>query len=209
MTYGAAAAAAAEMGEVRKMVDGPLMVVVAELALPPLERLALAALPDTVATAGDQSTPPERRPEVAGPAVGRAASGLVAKSVSQWLGNRIMIVTRGYSTNPSRDLLDPVLEKHWSFFFELRGGDVVRPRDGNWLKPPFPKKVWRWFCRRNLLPFIAWSFSGRAGYLGFKAFSADGREYPQYLEWMPLEDTGPGSVALTPSFRPFADMRKQ
>lgn len=123
-----------------------------------------------------------------------------------------MIVTRGISTDRQRELLDPLLERKWSIYFELRGGDILDPVQiggNNWFKPPYPKRIWRAFCRWNILPFLAWRFNTRGGYVGFKAYSADGNEYPAYREWMPAEDIGPGSRALCFSARPFADMVKQ
>jgi hypothetical protein len=107
-------------------------------------------------------------------------------------------------------MFDPLLEEPYSFWFELRGGDVLDPRDGGqWFGPDFPKKFWRYFVKRNCLPFISWRFNKRGGYLGWKAYVADGEIYPQYRQWMPIEDTQQGSAALCLSARPFADMVKQ
>lgn len=114
-----------------------------------------------------------------------------------------------YRNDPERYLLDPVLEAGGrKFVFRLMSGDILDPIGGQWFGPNYPKRYIRFNCRLPILPFIAWKwpFIQRAGYLGFKVYSADGNEYPQYKEWMPAKDLGEGSKALCFSFRPFARM---
>lgn len=86
-----------------------------------------------------------------------------------------------------------------------RGGDVVRPLNGNWMDPPYPTKVIHFFCRWRILPFIRWRFGKKnptVGYAGFKAFGVD---LEAYKNWLPLEHIHEGSEALTPSWRWDAD----
>ena len=118
-----------------------------------------------------------------------------------------MRVTRGFSTDHDRSVTQPLNTRKWSVFFELRGGDVCDPLNGNWFKPPFPTRVWRWFCKRPVLPFLSWRFSTKGGYVGFKAYGFDS---PEYKLW-PGDyeaDVYPGSQALCLSFRPFATIKE-
>ena len=112
-----------------------------------------------------------------------------------------------YRNDPERGDFDPVLEEgERSFVFRLYSGDVLRPFGGNWFSEPWPKYVFRHTFKWSVLPFIAWRwpFLKRVGYIGFKPFGASREEYPQYGNWMKDADTEPGSIALCPSFRPFA-----
>ena len=120
-----------------------------------------------------------------------------------------MKIIRGWSTDPARNPMDPLLEKNWSFFLEFRGGDICDPvsiggMGGNWFDPPYPKHVMRWFCKWPILPFISWRCKKRQGYAGFKAYGADSEHY---LNWMKHEDVYPGSQALCFSLRPFASVK--
>lgn len=83
-----------------------------------------------------------------------------------------------------------------------RGGDVIRPLDGNWFNPPFPRWVVKCFCPWRILPFIRWRFGSTVGYLGFKAFGVDSEHYEN---WLPAARVAVGSAALTPSARFDAD----
>jgi hypothetical protein len=119
-----------------------------------------------------------------------------------------MKVIRGYSTHPEQPLTKPFLSSN-GLFIEFRGGDVCDPVQiglfgGKWFEPPYPKHVWRWFCRYPLLPFISWRLGGKGGYIGFKAYGADS---PAYKNWMNPDDVYDGSQALCLSIRPFATMR--
>ena len=117
-----------------------------------------------------------------------------------------MKVTCHYRNDPERGLTDPVLEKGGRrFVFRLYSGDICDPLNGNWFSAPYPTKVWRTFCSKPILPFIAWRwpFSNKAGYIGFKEYGADSE---QYKNWMPHEDVYEGSQALCLSLRPFATM---
>lgn len=116
-----------------------------------------------------------------------------------------MKVTRGFSTDPERNLMDPLLEKN-GIFFELRGGDICHPKgEGKWFEPPyFPDGVWRTFCRWNILPFFAYRLGKKHGYMGFKAYGADSEAYKN---WMNPEDVYEGSQALHVSIRPFATVK--
>ncbi len=114
-----------------------------------------------------------------------------------------MKVIRGWSSNPSRPLKDPLLESN-GIFIEFRGGDFCDPIDGGqWFGPKYPKKFLRFFLAYPLIPFISWRAGNRGGYLGAKAYGAD----PEvYKSWMNPEDVYEGSNALCFSFRPFADL---
>lgn len=118
-----------------------------------------------------------------------------------------MIVIRGYSSDPARSLMDPLLENRWSIFFELRGGDVCDPLNGNWFSAPYPTRVWRWFCKRPVLPFLAWRLGKKGGYIGFKAYGVDSPEYRNWPAGILPEDVFDGSQALCLSFRPFATIK--
>lgn len=114
-----------------------------------------------------------------------------------------MKVIRGFSTDRTRSVVDPLLERN-GIFIELRGGNVCTPLNGDWFGPVFPTRVWRWFCRWPVLPFVAWRWGGKGGYVGFKAYGADSLAY---LNWMPIDDVYTGSQALCLSVRPFATMK--
>jgi hypothetical protein len=104
-----------------------------------------------------------------------------------------------------------VTRVHGSWYFEWRGGDVVRPFGwDNWAWfgreedkiVPFPRNVLRIFIPWRILPFITWGSGvvpfSNGGYLGFKAFGVDNEEYKN---WLPASEVYDGSVALCPSFR--------
>lgn len=117
-----------------------------------------------------------------------------------------MKATCHYRNDPERGLTDPVLEPGGRrFVFRLYSGDVMRPLDGKWFEEPYPTRVLRFFCRLPVLPFITfrWPFLDKACYIGFKVFGVDS---PAYLNWLPTSEVYPGSQALCPSFRPFANL---
>lgn len=115
-----------------------------------------------------------------------------------------------YQNDPERLAFDPVPEIGGRrFIVRVYSGDWLRPfGPGNWLKEPFFRSYVRGHTTRAILPFIAWRwpFSDKGGYVGFKPFGADYRQYPMYDAWMPVHDTGVGSKALCPSIRLFADL---
>lgn len=117
-----------------------------------------------------------------------------------------MKVLRGFSTDKTHALTSPFPAKPWSVFFEMRGGDVCEPLGfgTNWFHPPYPK-VWKWLCRWPVLPYFAWRFNKRAGYIGFKAYGVDAVEYKA---WMDPADVFDGSQALCITARPFATLRE-
>ena len=119
-----------------------------------------------------------------------------------------MKVTCHYRNDSEREMNDPLPEKAWSFVFRLYSGDICSPmlrmlRKENWFNPPYPSKVWRKLVKWPVLPFFAWRFKRKGGYVGFKCYGADP---VVYKEWMPEVDVYPGSQALTLSFRPFASV---
>lgn len=89
-------------------------------------------------------------------------------------------------TNPKRSTFGVTLALRW--------GDVLHPlgQEGNWFKPPYFTRIWRFYSRIPL-PFIAWNLWGWRGYLGAKVYGADS---PEYLNWMPEEDVYEGSQAI-------------
>jgi len=120
-----------------------------------------------------------------------------------------MKVTIHYQTDPDRGITDPLPEKKWSFIFRIYSGDICSPVFGtffgeNWFKPPFPKYVWRTFCKYPILPFIAWRFKNKGGYIGFKCFGVDAPEYKNWTTGIKPEDVYDGSLALCLTIRPFA-----
>lgn len=120
-----------------------------------------------------------------------------------------MKVIRGYSTDPKRSVVDPLLEKNWDFFFELRGGDVLDPLTvaglgGTWFGPKYPWAYIHFFVKWPILPFFAWRFKNRHGYLGWKCYGVDS---PHYLKWMKPEYVYDGSQALHFSVRPGARVK--
>lgn len=101
------------------------------------------------------------------------------------------------SHNSFRD--KPGIDIQW------RGGDVIRPLNGNWMDPPYPTWVVKFYCPWRILPFIRWRFGTKnptVGYAGFKAFGVDLKAYEN---WLPKERVRVGSEALTPSWRFDAD----
>lgn len=89
----------------------------------------------------------------------------------------------------------------WKPGFYLRGGDVVRPLNGGWLKPPYPTRYWHFFCKLRVLPFLSVRIGRFGFYIGFKCF---GVYHDQYKEWFRLEHQGDidmESRALAPSAR--------
>ena len=116
-----------------------------------------------------------------------------------------MNVIRGWSTDRTRPLTDPLLEKN-GLFIEFRGGDVLDPVQisGNWFTPPFPSRVLRFFCKYPIFPFISYRLGKKGGYIGAKAYGADSEAYKN---WMKPEEVYDGSRALCFSFRPFASMK--
>lgn len=115
-----------------------------------------------------------------------------------------------YRTDPERGLTDPLPEKKYSFVFRLYSGDVCDPsplhwlKGENWFKPPFPSTVYRYFVKWPVLPFFAWRFGNKGGYLGFKLYGVDAPEYKQWTAGIRPEDVFEGSQALCLTFRPFA-----
>ena len=113
-----------------------------------------------------------------------------------------------YRSDPERGLTDPLPEKKWSFVFRLYSGDICSPVLGTffgekWFEPPFPKYVWRSFCKWPVLPFIAWRCNKHGGYIGFKLYGMDS---PQYKEWpvgIKPEDVFDGSQALCLTISPY------
>lgn len=83
--------------------------------------------------------------------------------------------------------------------FQWRGGDVCHPiGGGDWFKPPYFARVWRWYCSWPVLPYFAWRIGNRGGYIGFKCYGADSEAYKN---WMNPADVYPGSMALQLSAR--------
>lgn len=120
-----------------------------------------------------------------------------------------MKIIRGWSSDPSRPVDDPLLEKEWSFFIEFRGGDIYSPvpwSKGNWFTFPYHQKTYKWFCKWPIIPFISWRFKNKGGYLGAKVYGVDS---PEYLKWMPSEYVYPGSQAICITIRPFATITKE
>ena len=114
-----------------------------------------------------------------------------------------------YQSDPERGLTDPLPEKKWSFVFRLYSGDICSPVLGTffgekWFEPPFPKYVWRAFCKWPILPFIAWRCNKRGGYLGFKLYGVDSPAYKRWPVGIKPEDVYDGSQSLCVTFRPFA-----
>jgi hypothetical protein len=119
-----------------------------------------------------------------------------------------MNVTCAFRTDPERDLTDPVLEIGGAVFVvRLYAGDICDPYGGNWFSPPWPTRVWRWFSKYPILPFVAWRWPNttRGGYLGFKLYGVD---QEAYKNWLPAADVYPGSLAVCLTCRPFADLVK-
>jgi hypothetical protein len=106
-----------------------------------------------------------------------------------------MKIIRGFCTNKDQAITNPFPEKN-GFYFALHGGDVCEPLGlgSNWFAPPYPKRVWRWFCKKPLLPFLSYRFGSLIGYVGAKPFGVDS---PSYKEWLcePIE-VYDGSQAL-------------
>jgi hypothetical protein len=90
--------------------------------------------------------------------------------------------------------------KPWSIIFRLCSGDVLDPYLGNWFKEPYFKVIIRFFTERKL-PYFAWRFNKKCGYIGFQAYGVDSE---QYLNFLPAKDVFDGSQALSLTFRPFA-----
>lgn len=118
-----------------------------------------------------------------------------------------------FRTDPERGLTDPLLESP-GLHLRIYSGDICDPIQiggGNWFNPPYPKRVWRAFCKWPVLPFLMWRFpkwlGGRAGYAGFKLYGVDS---PAYAEWdvgIKPEDVYDGSQAVCISIRPFASVQ--
>lgn len=97
----------------------------------------------------------------------------------------------GVSTDPKRAGL----------FF--RGGDVCTPRNGRMLQgPPWPTKVWRFYCKLPVLPFLCVRLGRFGFYAGFKVYGVDA---PEYKNWLPASDVYAGSLAMVLTFRAFTD----
>lgn len=106
-----------------------------------------------------------------------------------------MKISRGFTTNEDQPLTSPFPTCGW-YYFALHGGDVAEPVGfgTNWFAPPYPKRVWRWFCKWNVLPFFSWVLLGKRGYMGFKAYGVD---HEQYAEWLcDASEVYEGSLAL-------------
>lgn len=98
-------------------------------------------------------------------------------------------------TNPKRGPVGVTLALRW--------GDVLHPRGkGDWFKPPYFNRVWRFYCWLPL-PWITWNLWGWRGYVGAKIFGVDS---PAYREWPAMTGMKPevynGSQALMISIRP-------
>lgn len=118
-----------------------------------------------------------------------------------------MKVVRRFGNKLDRPGDDPLLEAP-GFWWELRSGDVCHPVGaGNWLKPPYFTRAWRWFCKWPVLPFISWNFGKRGGYAGFKIYGVD--HLDEYQGFVDVLQIYPGSQAMHMSIRPFASMAKQ
>jgi len=125
-----------------------------------------------------------------------------------------MKVTCHYRTDPERELTDPLPEKHWSFVFRLYSGDICSPVLGtffgeHWFEAPFPKYVWRAFCRWPVLPFIAWRCNTKGGYAGFKLYGMDAPAYKLWPVGVEPEEVYQGSQALCLTARPFASLTEE
>ena len=114
-----------------------------------------------------------------------------------------------YRNDHERPLTDPLPEKKWSFVLRIYSGDICNPLLGTffgekWFEPPFPKYVWRAFCKWPVLPFIAWRCDKLGGYIGFKLYGVDSPAYKRWPVGIKPEDVYDGSQALCLTCRPFA-----
>ena len=108
-----------------------------------------------------------------------------------------------YSNRPEQSLSDPFPASN-GFLFRLLKGDVCDPYldpDG-WFGPQKPAFTLR-FWSSIPLPYFAYRFGKRAGYIGFKAYGVDSE---QYKGWLSASDVYPGSQALCLTCRPFATL---
>lgn len=86
----------------------------------------------------------------------------------------------------------------WKPGIYFRGGDVVRPLNGQWFGPKYPTKYLHFFVPFRILPFISFKIGRFGMYCGFKVFGVDPEAYKN---WLPVEEVYDGSVALCPSWR--------
>lgn len=119
-----------------------------------------------------------------------------------------------YQSDPDRPITDPLPEKPWSIIFRLYWGDICDPSKltqlifgESWFGPRFPSKVWRTYCKWPILPFIAWRFKSKGGYIGFKVYGVDSPQYKQWSVGIHPDDVFDGSLAMCLTFRPFATMK--
>lgn len=121
-----------------------------------------------------------------------------------------MKITCLYRNDHERPIDDPLPEIGGRrFIFRILSGDwldpIWPPFGNNWFKPPFPTKVLH--IKLPVAFFIAWKwpFFNKAGYLGWKTYGVDAKEYKEWL--CDPSEVYDGSQALCLSFRPFASIK--
>jgi hypothetical protein len=98
-------------------------------------------------------------------------------------------------TNPKRSTFGVTLALRW--------GDVLHPlgQDGNWFKPPYFTRIWRFYSIVPL-PWITWNLWGHRGYAGCKVFGVDSPAYRLWPAMMGMQhEVYEGSQALMFSAR--------
>jgi hypothetical protein len=103
-----------------------------------------------------------------------------------------------------RPITDPLPEDD-GVVLRFTRGDVAWPildPDG-WFGVRYPWVVIR-FRSWIPLPFFAWKWGRWMGYIGFKVYGVDNEVYKL---WLPQAEVHPGSMAMHPSFRPFASRK--
>lgn len=117
-----------------------------------------------------------------------------------------MNIIRGWSTDKTRNPVDPLLEKN-GIFLEFRGGNFLHPTgEGKWFDKPYFKKAWSFFIKWPIIPFISWKVGSKGGYIGAKAYGVDSLTYK---DWAGEENIYEGSQAIMISIRPFATIAKE
>lgn len=106
-----------------------------------------------------------------------------------------MKIIRALSTRPDQPATSPFPLTN-GVLFEMRGGDIAEPLalKANWFSPPYPERVFRYFLRWPLLPYVAVKWGRFGFYAGAKIFGVDSDAYKEWL--CPPEEVYDGSLAL-------------